>query len=234
MNRQNSLRGRLAPVTSSNTRHSRALEAELITDPVLLAKQEALNGLKQFDVVLEMVEAFLDPERQPFRFRPSHLLHLHRVALMGISQYAGNFRPSDIEIGGSRHKPPGAFEVPERVEELCDYVNERWHQKSALHLASYVMWKLNWIHPFTDGNGRTSRAASYMILCVKLGYILPGKRTIPDQIAENKTPYYRALETADLAWGKNEIDLTAMKDLLASMLATQLLAVHGDSQSGDE
>ncbi len=73
-----------------------------------------------------------------------------------------------------------------------------------------------------------------MILCVKLGYILPGKRTIPDQIAENKTPYYKALETADLAWEKNEIDLTAMKQLLASMLATQLLAVHGDSQSGDE
>jgi hypothetical protein len=73
-----------------------------------------------------------------------------------------------------------------------------------------------------------------MILCVKLGYILPGKRTIPDQIAENKMPYYKALEAADLAWEKNEINLTAMKDLLASMLATQLLAVHGDSQSGDE
>ena len=86
---------------ADETRHSRALEADIITDPILPAKQEALNGLKQFDVVLEMIETFLDPQRQPFRFRPSHLLHLHRVALMGISQYAGNFRPSDIAIGGS-------------------------------------------------------------------------------------------------------------------------------------
>ena len=82
---------------ADETRHSRALEAEIISDPDLLARQEALNGLKQFDVVIEMIEAFLDQNRQPFRFRPSHLLHLHRVALMGISQYAGNFRPSDIE-----------------------------------------------------------------------------------------------------------------------------------------
>lgn len=219
---------------ADETRHSRALEAEIISDPDLLARQEALNGLKQFDAVISMVETFLDPERQPFRFRPSHLLHLHRIALMGISKYAGNWRPSDIEIGGSRHKPPGAFEVPERIEELCDYVNGKWNDKSPIHMASYVMWKLNWIHPFTDGNGRTSRAASYMILCLKMGYVLPGKRTIPDQIAEDKTPYYKALEAADVAWDNGQIDLTAMKELLSSMLAQQLVAVHGDSQSGGE
>lgn len=216
------------------TRHSRALEAEIISDPVLRAQQEALNGLRQFDTVLKMVETFLEPERQPFKFRPSHLLHLHRVALAGISNYAGNWRPSDIAIGGSMHTPPGAFEVPERIEELCDYINERWNDKSPIHLAAYVMWRLNWIHPFTDGNGRTSRAASYMILCVKMGYILPGKRTIPDQIAANKTPYYKALEAADIAWENNKIDLSAMKELLSSMLAQQLVAVHGDSQSGEE
>ena len=83
--------------------------------------------------------------------------------------------------GESKHQPPDAFQVPEQIEELCDYVNQNWH-RSALHLASYVMWKLNWIHPFTDGNGRTSRAASYLILCVRMGYLLPGRLTIPEQI----------------------------------------------------
>lgn len=73
-----------------------------------------------------------------------------------------------------------------------------------------------------------------MILCVRLGYVLPGKQTIPDQIAENKTPYYRALEAADIAWNKGTVDLTAMKSLLTSMLAKQLVAIHGDSQSGEE
>ncbi len=72
-----------------------------------------------------------------------------------------------------------------------------------------------------------------MILCLKMGYILPGKRTIPDQIAENKTHYYKALESADIAWNNGKIDLTAMKELLSSMLATQLVAILGDSQSGE-
>ena len=139
-------------------RHSQALEAELIRDPGLRAQQEAQNGLRHFQVVTEMAEYFLDPER-PFRLRPSHLQTLHRIALLGLSGYAGLWRPSGIEIRGSNHEPPEAFEVPEKIEDLCDYVNDKWHEESALHLASYVMWKLNWIHPFTDGNGRTSRAA---------------------------------------------------------------------------
>ncbi|MHB1673867.1 MAG: Fic family protein [Acidobacteriaceae bacterium] len=218
---------------ADETRHSRAEEAELIKDPDVLARQEALNGLKQFQAVVEMVEHFLQPER-PFKFRHSHLLHLHRIALMGITTYAGNWRPANIEIGGSKHRPPGAFSVPEHIEDLCDYVNGKWNEKSPLHLASYVLWKLNWIHPFTDGNGRTSRAASYLILCLKLGYLLPGRLTIPDQIARDKIAYYKALEAADEAWENGVIDLSAMKKLLGSMLAQQLIAVHEDSKAGDE
>jgi Fic family protein len=213
-------------------RHSTASEAEIITDPLLRAELEGENGVHQFRTVISMVQTFLDPER-PFKFRPSHLQTLHRAALLGLSGYAGNWRPSEIRIEGSPHQPPAAFEIPERIEELCDYVNDMWEKKSPMHLASYVMWKLNWIHPFTDGNGRTSRAASYLVLCLKMGYILPGKRTIPDQISENKTPYYKALEAADKAFSEGRIDLSAMKALLSSMLATQLVAVHGDSDTGE-
>jgi Fic family protein len=141
-------------LSSNETRHSRAREAELITDPEELARQEALNGLRQFDKVVEMIEYFLQPGYS-FRLRPSHILTLNRIALEGISSYAGNWRPSDIEIGGSRHKPPGAHQVPEFVVDMCEYVNENWTKRNALYLSAYVMWRLNWIHPFTDGNGRT-------------------------------------------------------------------------------
>jgi hypothetical protein len=33
---------------------------------------------------------------------------------------------------------------------------------TAIHLAAYLMWRLNWIHPFADGNGRTARMTSYV------------------------------------------------------------------------
>jgi len=218
---------------ADETRHSKARDAQIITDPDELARKESFNVVAQYRAVAEMIEAFLEPER-PFKLRPSHLLHLHRVALDGISSYAGNFRPAGIEIGKSKHEPPPAYRVPELVEGLCDYVNERWKEKSPIHLAAYVMWRLNWIHPFTDGNGRTSRALSYLVLCIRLKTLLPGRVTIPEQIEQDRTPYYMALEAADQAWAKGAVDLTAMKQLLASMLATQLLAVHEDSQSGGE
>ena len=206
-------------------RHSKALQAELVSDPDEKAKLEALNGVKQFDAVTAMIETYSEPERE-FKLRPSHLLHLQRIALDGLTAYAGNYRPAGIEIRGSRHKPPGAHIVPEEIEHMCDYVNDHWQKSSPVHLAAYALWKLNWIHPFTDGNGRTARAISYLLLCVRLGYRLPGTNTIPEQIAKDKKPYYKALEAADKAWETKKIDLSELEELLSALLANQLVGVH--------
>ena len=48
-----------------------------------------------------------------------------------------------IEIGGSRHQPAAAHQVPELVEDLCEYINANWEDKAATHLAAYVLWRLN-------------------------------------------------------------------------------------------
>jgi Fic family protein len=197
-------------------RHSKALDAELVSDPEEKARVEALNGVRQFDAVAEMIEHFSDPERN-FKLRPSHLLHLQRIALEGLNSYAGNWRPAGIEIGGSRHKPPGADMVPEEIEHMCDYVNDSWEKSSPVHLGAYALWKLNWIHPFTDGNGRTARAISYLLLCLRLGYRLPGSNTIPEQIAKDKTPYYKALESADKQWESKKIELSELENLLSAL-----------------
>jgi len=212
-------------------RHSHALEAELIQDPIALAERETDNGLRQFDAVIDMIEYFLHPER-PFKLRTSHILQLHRTALRGISSYAGNFRPADVEIKGSKHQPVGAHLVPEKIEELCDYVNENWKVKSPIHFAAYALWMLNWIHPFTDGNGRTSRALSYFVLCVKLGYRLPGPQTIPDQIAKEKNSYYDALEASDQSLKEGKMDLSQLEEYLSGLLANQLLSVHKQAIGG--
>lgn len=206
-------------------RNSRALEAALISDPMERAEAEARNGLRQFDAGIRCIEDAL--ERGAFRLRPSLILALHREALRGISQFAGNFRPAGVEIEGSSHEPPGAHLVPELVEDMCDYANEHWETGTAIHLAAFVMWRLNWIHPFADGNGRTSRIASYVVLSVKTGFVLPGTKTIPDQITENRNPYFDALDAADNAWRETQsVDVSRMEDLLSGMLAVQLTALY--------
>lgn len=212
-------------MSEEQERHSQALEPVLVSDPDEIARIEARNGVLQMDAVTEMIEYYSHPERK-FKLRPSQLLHLHRIALKGLSSYAGNWRPAGIEIKGSKHQPVGAHMVPEEIEHMCDYVNEGWDKSTPLHLAAYALWKLNWVHPFTDGNGRTARAFSYLLLCLRLGYRLPGKNTIPDQIARDKNPYYKALEAADNEWKAKKIDLSVLEALLANLLAEQLGSVH--------
>jgi Fic family protein len=108
---------------------------------------------------------------------------------------------------------------------------ENFSEKSAIHLAAYVMWRVNWVHPFDDGNGRTARAASYLVLCVKLGYRLPGKKSLIDLIVGSKPPYWAALEAADAAWAdNNRIDVGELERLLENLLGAQLVSVLEDAK----
>jgi len=194
----------------------------LPSDPDQIAQIEARNGLRQVDAIRDLIRQRIG---QPLRLRVSDILRLNRVAVEGVIRLAGVFRTDEMTITNSRHNPPPPDLVPELTEQMCDYVNEN-SDKSAIHLASYLLWRINWIHPFDDGNGRTARAASYAVLCICLGYELPGTRTIPEQIADNKDPYYKALEAADQNQRVNKIDLTELENLLAARLAEQLVAVH--------
>lgn len=205
-------------------RKSEAEIPPLISDPTELAQREASNALAQFDWAMQEVERWIKVDSPTLKM--STLLKLHRIALDGIDPYAGNFRPASVAIKGSNHAPVAGDDVPRYVEEMLDYINENWREKTAIHLSAYVMWRLNWIHPFADGNGRTSRILSYMILCGSLKQVLPGTRTIPEQISENKQPYYGALERADAFFKKGHTNVGEMEKLLEGYLATQLLRVH--------
>ena len=141
--------------SGTGKRDSRALEPALITDSQAKAEAEARNGFRQYDAGINTIRTALD--RGFFKLRPSLVLSLQREALVGISMFAGNYRPAGVSIEGSKHEPVGAHLVPELIEEMCDYVNDRWEKSTPIHLAAYLMWRLNWIPPLADGNGRTSR-----------------------------------------------------------------------------
>lgn len=202
-------------------RDSRPASHQLFQDARQKAELEARNGLLQFDEVLRLI----DDSRNGFSLRVSTLQRLQRLAIKDIYTCAGNFRTGPVYINGTTHQPPEAADVLEHVEGMCDYVNRSWADASPLHLSTYVMWKLNWIHPFSGGNGRTSRAISYLVLCAKLGYPISGTLTIPEQIVSNRQPYYQALDAADAAWAENRVDVSLMEQLLADMLARQLASV---------
>ncbi len=226
----------MRPVDEGRVRHSKADGATVVNDDIAKAKLEAANAVQQTERVRQLVLNVVDGRR--FRLRPSTLLDLNRCAIEGLDAYAGVWRPAGIEIGESKHTPPGGHLVPELVEELCDYINDNWDSCSAVHLCAMVMWRLNWIHPFTEGNGRTSRAASYLVLCAKSEALLPGAETIPVQIVANRDPYYAALEAADELYKSSEElreDLVQdMEALLGAMLAKQLRGAFDEATTSQD
>ncbi|MCC7365714.1 MAG: Fic family protein [Dehalococcoidia bacterium] len=178
---------------------------------------EADNGLLQFDRLVELIEEAISAGR--LNLTPAIVCELQRLAVQGLEPDAGQLRREAVSIGGSSHVPPASIDVERYLQQMCDYVNDRWGVATPEHLSAYVMWRLNWIHPFANGNGRTSRAVSYLVFCAKLGFLLPGERAIPEIIAQDKKPYYAALEAADRFWKtspatlplEEQIDVSAWK-----------------------
>lgn len=191
----------------------------LITDPAKTAALEARNALIQFDEVRRLI-----PERlHNLQLRPEDICALQALAVAEIWEHAGIYRPNPIGISNTEHEPPEPSEVPRLVAEMCDYANSvPATPENAIHIASYLMWRHNWIHPFQDGNGRTSRAVSYLALCSALGMELPGIVTVPDLIVRNKNPYYHALDAADAAWKEGRVDVSQMEGLMTKLLIEQL------------
>jgi Fic family protein len=214
---------------NSSSRKSSFLQSDeydlLIHDEGAVALLEAENGLLQFDAVLALASSAIGERK--LDFTPALILELNRIAIQGIRRSAGQFRTVPIGITNTPHNPPPPEEVEAHVKDMCAYVNEHWRAasddlKDAIHLGAYLMWRLNWIHPFRDGNGRTSRVVSYLALTARLGQLLPGEPTIPDQIVDNREPYYHALDDADAAWKKGTLDVSTMEDLIEKLLERQL------------
>lgn len=158
---------------------------------------------------------------------PSLLLKIQELAVNQIYRCAGHFRDGRVTLDGAKHEPPDHTLVVPLVEEMCEHINTNWDKDPATRLSAYAMWRLNWIHPFFGGNGRTARAFSYLVLCLRLGFAPPTEeKNIPELIAADRVPYYTALRSADAAWARGQLDVSAMEELISALLARQLASIH--------
>src|SRR5882757_539367 len=140
------------------------------------------NLARQYDFLTACVELGLIQGHTAFD--KYVLWTLNHVAVANISQFGGRFREEPIYVGS--HLPPHFKEVPELMDRFISTIHENWFSWSATELAAYGLWRLNWIHPFIEGNGRTARATCYYLLCVKSGSLLPGRRIVPERIRDDR------------------------------------------------
>ena len=120
------------------------------------------------------------------------ILQIHSLILQGIDKpNAGVYRKVPVMISGAKHKPPQPFLVLKQMEDLMLWYNENKEVLHPVELSAEMHERLVTIHPFIDGNGRTSRLLMNLIL-LQNGYpiaILKGDD-------KSRLGYYNALELA--------------------------------------
>ncbi|WP_223444462.1 Fic family protein [Polaribacter litorisediminis] len=134
---------------------------------------------------------------------PENLLEIHRLIskdTLETKTEEGAFRTSnDIYVvdhikSEVVHTPPSFNEVPFLINDLCTFFNEEVEKDNFIHplLKGIVIhFMIGFIHPFTDGNGRTARALFYWYL-LKKGYWLTEYLSISKIIQDTKNQYEKA------------------------------------------
>lgn len=186
---------------------------------------EISNGNRQYDFLRSIVTASLGANRP---FLSQHVIKaLNFQAITCLHTNPGEFRPCAVTVG--TYSPPEHYRVGALMDDFVNDVNRKWETADPLFLAAYVLWRLNHIHPFINGNGRTARATCYFVLCLKVGFWLPGLTILPELIRRERAAYVLALQAVDNSLASGSIDFTALHALLSSLLQEQLASANPPS-----
>lgn len=117
---------------------------------------------------------------------------IHNLVLKGIdNENAGKYRTQNVIISGAKHTPPESILVSEQMEQLILRYNEWCEKYHPIVVAALLHGEFVKIHPFIDGNGRTSRLLMNFE-AIKNGY--------PPIIIKNdvRLQYYESLDKAHI------------------------------------
>lgn len=157
------------------------------------------------------------------------LLQLHYSGTLFLLAEPGRYRRIPVVVSG----PPGSKDKPynppswDKVNGLMQHffrsLSSLWSAGAEPSLiAAYALWRINWIHPFVNGNGRTARAFAYACLSLRLGTIIPGPTTLIELMRNDERNYQEyliALKEADA--NERKPDLGKMQALIERLLGIQ-------------
>ena len=179
---------------------------------------EVSNGNRQYDFLRSIVQASLEMGKP---FLSQHVIKaLNFQAITCLHTNAGEYRPCPVRVG--EYIPPEHYRVPALMDDFVNSVNRTWEQADTVVLATYVLWRINNIHPFINGNGRTARACCYFVLCVKAGGWLPGETILPELIRQDHAEYIAALQAGHETFATGALNLSLLHGFVSRLLEQQL------------
>ena len=188
--------------------------------------REVLNFREAFAFVSAYFsDGGLPRETRPITERLIREIHRRLVAgVRGGSAAPGAYRRVqnyviDAATGATIYTPPPTEDVPRLMGELVAWLN----RPSDIHpviMSGIAQFQLVHIHPFLDGNGRTSRLLSTLCL-YRAGYDFKRLFTLSEYYDRDRTAFYDALQGVRRA----NMDLTGWIEFFTKGLATQLAEV---------
>ncbi len=177
------------------------------------------NLKRQYDFLRSITLTSLKLGQPMLSIEVIKALNYHAISCLHAN--AGEFRPWLVKVGAD-FEPPLHVQVPPLMQMFTNQVNRMWEETDAVTLAAFVLWRLNYIHPFTNGNGRAARAACHYVLCLKAGGWLPGDPILPELIKRERPEYVARLKAVDATLGAGQLDLTPLHELLVGLIDEQL------------
>jgi Fic family protein len=152
---------------------------------------------------------------------PGALLRAHEEMMRGLIPDAGRYRTKGVGIFRGKkiaHVAPPPKQVARLVEQLLSFIKAD-REVHPLIKAAVAHYELEFIHPFSDGNGRMGRLWQHVML-VRFHPVfeyLP----IESVIHAHQKDYYRALAASDKAGNSTafiELSLTTIRETLETFL----------------
>lgn len=183
--------------------------------------RELLNYKKAFEFVSEYLE-----DGGPIT--EGLIREIHRRLVEGVRGGAaapGDYRKIQNYVvnsvtGETVYTPPPAHDVPIMMAELVDWLNQEQEVHPVL-VSGISQFQFVHIHPFLDGNGRTSRLVSTLCL-YRAGYDFKRLFTISEYYDRDRPAFYRAIQSVREAG----MDMTGWLEYFVEGLTTQLAEVR--------
>ena len=144
---------------------------------------EAINHSEAIDYIKDIAKKDIEISERTIK-------EIHALILHGIDrENAGKYRTVPVMISGSTHMPPQPYLIQKQMDFMIKYRQMEEEKVHPVLIAAYLHDELVRIHPFIDGNGRTSRLLMNLYL-LRNGYTLVTLKGSN----EDKISYYKALE----------------------------------------
>ena len=207
-----------------------------LTDVKRVLKSKTINirdtekEVVNYNRALEMLDKLLENEHLEMSLKL--LLEIHREITQGLlpSYDSGALRKRPVIVNDPRtgkvvYLPPDVDKVANLITELIDFVDKNSEDVNPLIMAGIFHKQMVIIHPFMDGNGRTTRLMTKVLLA-KMGLNTFNLFSFENYYNQNVTKYFQTVgEYGDYNELVNKIDFTKWLEYFTGGIIDELLRV---------